>query len=94
MARAIVERYADQQIKSTPQHGESSYYRRRTPKDNELDIQRPLVDLIPHMRGCSSSHPAHFYWQGCKYRIELMPEDMPAFPSDLKIEFAIPNDSS
>lgn len=93
MAAAIVERYDDQQIKGIQQVGEATYYQRRTPKDNEIDIQRPFVELVPHMRGCGSAHPAFFYWQGCKYRIELIPEDVPIFPTDLKIEFAISNDS-
>jgi len=94
MAAAIVKRYGDQEIKGIQQNGETSCYPRRRPEDNEVDIHRPFVELIPHMRGCGSAHPAFFYWQGCKYLIELKPEDTPNSPPDLKIEFAIPNDSA
>jgi len=92
MAAAILERYQNQQIKGVQQNGETSYYQRRTPEDNEVDIQSSFVDLIPHMRGCGSGHPAFFYWQGCKFYIELKPEEAPKFPPDLKIDFAASND--
>lgn len=88
MTAAILERYDRQPFKSVPQQGEISYYKRRSPQDSELNIQRPLVDLIPHMRGCGNAYPAYFDWHGCRYRIVLIPERTPEFPNDLRIEFA------
>lgn len=94
MAAAISDRYGMQQIKSCPQRGEPSYRRRRKPEDSELDIQRPLSELIPHIRGCGSEYPAYFDLQGCRFRILLIPDQIPDFPSDLRIEFANASNSS
>lgn len=88
LAAAILERYPDRPPLGLPQQGEASFYPRRTPADSEVDISRSLAELIPHLRACGSGHRAFFDWHGCRYRIEITPEQTPDFPSDLRIEFA------
>lgn len=87
MAAEILDHFGSQPIKAIPQHGQASYYARRYPSDSVTDINKPLVDLIPHIRGCGSDYPAYVDWQGCRYRITLTPESSPVFPEDLQIEF-------
>lgn len=91
LAAAILERFADRPLTGVPQTGEATFYRRRKPADNEVDIRRPLAELIPHLRACEANHPALLVWQGCRYQISLTPERPPGFPDDLRIEF--PNDA-
>jgi methionyl-tRNA formyltransferase len=88
IAAAILNHFGNQPIRAMPQHGQASYYARRSPSDSGMDINQPLVDLIPHIRGCGSSYPAYVDWQGCRYRITLTPESLPVFPEDLQIEFS------
>ena len=87
LAAAILERFKGLPITGVPQVGMGSFYPRRRPEDNEVDISCSLVDLIPHLRACEARHPAFFDWQGCRYHIAITPEKMPGFPDDLRIEF-------
>lgn len=87
MAAEILERFESRQIEATPQSGEPTYNKRRMPSDSQVDPGRTLIDLVPHIRACSSAYPAYFDWNGCRYHISLEPRETPAFPTDLKIEF-------
>lgn len=88
LAAAILERYPDRLPAGVPQCGQASYHARRSPADSAVDPGRPLADLIPHLRACCSGHRAFFDWRGCRYRIEITPEETPGIPDDLRFEFA------
>jgi methionyl-tRNA formyltransferase len=60
---------------------------RRYPNDNEVDIDRPLRELIPHLRGVEPQHPAFFHMNGVKYLIEIKPESTPKKPNHVTIEY-------
>jgi len=86
LAAAILERFAGRPISGAPQCGAPTYYKRRIPQDNEVDLARPLAELVPHLRACEPRHPAWFTWRGARYRISIAAESPPAFPS-VRIEF-------
>lgn len=88
LAAAILKRFEDRTIVGKPQLGEATYYKRRIPDDSEVDVNKPLSDLLPHLRACGRDHRAFFDWQGCRYRIEITPEELPGLPSDMHIEFS------
>jgi methionyl-tRNA formyltransferase len=87
MAIVILERIRTKSLRTKPQIGRATYYNRRQLADNKIDVERRFVDLIPHIRGCESAHPAFFDWDGCRYNIILVPETPPNFPDDVTIEF-------
>jgi methionyl-tRNA formyltransferase len=88
LAAAIVDRFADRPMIGAPQRGVATYYSRRKPEDNEVDIERTLAELIPHLRACESRHPAFFYWRGSRYRLSITTDVHPGFPADLRIQFS------
>jgi methionyl-tRNA formyltransferase len=88
LAAAILERYPDSLPAGVPQRGVGGFYARRSSADSEVDPRRSLADLAPHLRACGSSHRAFFDWQGCRYSIEITPEEVPGIPDDLHFEFA------
>ena len=54
------------------QEGESSYYRRRTPADSELDPQKTLAELFDQLRIVDKTrYPAHISFRGHNYRIDI-----------------------
>lgn len=49
------------------QKGESSYWRKRTPEDSELDGNKTLFDLWNHIRICDNNrYPAYFIYNNKK----------------------------
>lgn len=58
-------------FKSRPQFGESSYYRKRTPKDSELDVDKTIKNQFNLLRICDSRFPAFFYLHGNKYEVSI-----------------------
>lgn len=67
------------------QKGKPSYYPRRYPQDNQFSPQQKLVECLPHLRACEPQHPAHFFYRGVKYIVEVRPEELPSFPADYEI---------
>lgn len=54
------------------QQGEPSYYRRRTPEDSRVDIDKPLREYLNLLRiSDPQRYPAFFEYAGQKYRIRL-----------------------
>ncbi len=50
----------------------ATYYKKRSPDDSELDIDKPLKDHINTLRICDPDrYPAFFYYQGVKYNIKI-----------------------
>lgn len=58
------------------QHGDPTYYPKRTAVDSELDIQKTLLELFPLLRIVDNDrYPAYFYLNGHKYIIRIEKAD-------------------
>jgi methionyl-tRNA formyltransferase len=64
---------------------QETYYARRYPKDNELNVNSTLASLVPSIKGSEKSHPSFFYYKGDKFIISIKPSIPPSMPDDLKI---------
>jgi len=69
------------------QRERGTYFKKRIPEDNEVDINSQLSAVINHIRACERTHPAYFYFNQTKYIINIRPETEPNFPEDLEIFF-------
>lgn len=87
LAARILDRFGGERIAGRTQQGIGSYFPRRKPEQNIVDLTDSLENLIPKLRACEPSHPAHFIFHGKKYIIEIYPEIEPQFPEDIEIEF-------
>ena len=83
MIRKILKKFKNKNIEGKKQKGKSTFYKRRTPKDNELKGKK----VINHLRACEKHHPAFFYYKKEKFIVTIYPEKPPTFPSDLQISF-------
>lgn len=60
------------QFSARPQLGESTFYRKRLPKDGELDVDKTLRENFPLLRIGNNEHwPSFFYLNGVKYVLEI-----------------------
>jgi methionyl-tRNA formyltransferase len=66
---------------------QETYYKRRYPKDNKLDIDTSIKRLIPTLKGCEDAHPAFFEYKGDEFEISIRPVENPVFPKDLEISY-------
>lgn len=87
LAARVLDRFEGRPLHGRPQSGEGSYYPRRRPEENEIDVRRTFVDLIPHLRACESDHPAYFFHEGEKYLIDIRPARPAEFPEAVEIVF-------
>lgn len=56
----------------SPQHGEPSYYRRRSAADSQIDVHKPLAEAFDLLRIADPERfPAFFEYRGQKYRIRI-----------------------
>ena len=63
-------------IKGYKQHGISTYYNRRTPKDSELDINKTINDQFNLLRIVdNNNYPAFFIKNNIKYIIKIEKSD-------------------
>lgn len=59
-------------VKTTEQTGEGSFYRRRSTKDGELDIDKSIREQFNLLRiGNNEDWPSHFYIGGHKYVLKI-----------------------
>lgn len=59
-------------IKGIPQLGTSSYYKRRIPKDSELDINKTIADQFNLLRVSDNErYPSFFIKDGVKYIVKI-----------------------
>jgi len=59
-------------LKPVPQKGKPTYYRKRTPHDSELDINRTIKEQFNLLRIVDNEmFPAFFYYRGKKYIIKV-----------------------
>ena len=59
-------------IKKIPQEGEPSYFPRRKPEDNELDVNKTIKEQFDLMRTADNErYPCFFNFKGHSYKITL-----------------------
>ena len=87
LSAKLLERFPDGRLRGKPQAGPASWYSRRRPEQNEVPLDKPLGELVPHLRACEARHPAFFLYQGIRYDIRIAPAAPPPFPADLEFEF-------
>lgn len=88
----ILHRFGQTSMIGSPQRGQGSFRPRRRPEDNEIEVDKPFRELIPHLRACEDRHPAYFAHQGCRYFVSVRSEVEASFPSDLVVSFPRPMD--
>jgi len=58
------------------QSGEASYFRRRHPRDSELDVSKSIASQFPLLRVVDNiRYPAFFHYAGHRYRIQIEKDD-------------------
>jgi methionyl-tRNA formyltransferase len=63
-------------IQPMPQTGEGSHYRRRTPEDSRLDVNRSIAEQFDLLRVADTDrYPAFFDYRGHRYQIQLKKAD-------------------
>jgi len=69
----MIERYLlNYPIKANKQIGKESFYQKRTPKNQELDINKTIKEQFNKLRVCDNKrYPAHFYINGKKYILKI-----------------------
>ena len=61
-----------EKIKTFEQIGEPSYFSRRTPKDSELDVNKPISELFNLLRVVDNErYPAFFKFRGRKFKLRI-----------------------
>ncbi len=56
----------------TPQEGEPSFYRKRSPADSKLDVTKPLAEQFDLLRAVDNeAYPAWFEHNGCRYTVKI-----------------------
>ena len=75
------------QIYYCKQEGKGSYRARRFPDDNEVQTSKTLDSMISTFVLLRSKNPAFFYYKEIKYIINIFPDNEPAFPEKIKIEY-------
>ena len=65
-----------EKLKPKKQRGKSTFYRRRTPADSELDINKTIKEQFNLLRIVNNENfPAFFYHKGHKYIIKIYKAD-------------------
>ncbi len=73
----IIERFLKKfpHVYSTKQFGKGSFYKRRFPKDNELDINKSIKEQFNLLRlGDNDNFPSFFYYKKKKYILKIFKE--------------------
>ena len=83
----ILLKFEKAKIIGLPQVGKGTFFHRRRPDQNEINIDSTFIDLLPHIRGCEKEHPAYFLFNNERFNIYIEPVNKPLFPSDLEIVF-------
>ncbi len=64
-------------ISGKKQKGKATYYPRRRPEHSELDIRKPLKNLISQLRVADNErYPAFFFYKNKKYILKIYKEDV------------------
>ena len=87
LIKKLLDKWPDCNFITRKQEGIESYRPRRFPEDNEVQISKSLDSMRPHLRSVEDSNPAFFYYKNIKYIISIFPDNKPAFPEKIKIEY-------
>jgi methionyl-tRNA formyltransferase len=74
----MVKKYIDEfdSMIGVPQSGEETFYPRRRQKENELDVNKTIVEQFNLLRVVDNErYPAHFYLNGKKYILKIYKDD-------------------
>lgn len=74
LTKKIIKQYINEfnTIKGIPQSGEESFYPRRKQKENELDINKTILEQFNLLRIVDNErYPAHFYVGNKKYILKI-----------------------
>jgi methionyl-tRNA formyltransferase len=68
---------SNKNVKPRPQSGQPSYYRRRTPKDSELDVEKSIAEQFNLFRIVDNyRYPAFFRFKGRKFKLTITDEGL------------------
>tara|TARA_Y100001970_G_scaffold280408_1_gene389350 strand:- start:2801 stop:3460 length:660 start_codon:yes stop_codon:yes gene_type:complete len=68
----FIDNYPEILKKAKSQTGKSSFYKKRTPLDSELDINKSILDQIDLLRIVDNRRfPAYFYYKEEKFKIKI-----------------------
>lgn len=85
MCEEFVKNYLIWVKKGWKQDGESTYYRRRTPEDSQIDISKPIQEQFNLLRVVDNErYPAYFNFQGEKYILKIYREEVKAVKETCK----------
>lgn len=88
LTRMLLERSVPAGLNGRKQTGLASWWPRRNPQENEIDIKLPFESIISHLRACEEGHPAFFMYDGVRYLVSVRPEIPSTFPADVEIVFS------
>jgi methionyl-tRNA formyltransferase len=89
MISKIIEKFEGVAITGIKQdNAKETYYKRRYPENNKLNITKCLESLMPILKACEDNHPAFFEYEGDEFIISIKPKAPPTFPEDLEIVFS------
>lgn len=74
----MVTKYIDEfeSMTGIPQSGDETFYPRRRQKENELDINKTILDQFNLLRVVDNErYPAHFYFKDKKYILKIYKDD-------------------
>ncbi len=54
---------------------EATWWRRRTPENSVVDLNKPLIELIDYLRALPKSAPAFFDYKGRRFYLTMEPAD-------------------
>jgi methionyl-tRNA formyltransferase len=87
LIKEILARFEGKKLEGIRQTGKDSFYKKRSPEDNEISPDVKVADIIDHLRACERSHSAYFIYNDIKYFIYIEPAEKPDFPDDLEVKF-------
>lgn len=87
LIKMILEKFDNFELIGKPQHGVSTFRKRRYKIDNEIDINLRMIELVDHLRATENRSPSFFKYNNIKFIVKIEPENIPEFPVDLEIIF-------
>lgn len=89
MIGMIIEKFNGAELTGIEQDNtKETYYKRRYPENNKLNITKDLESLVPILKACEDNHPAFFEYKGDEFIISIKPKEAPSFPKDLEVFFS------
>lgn len=87
LTKQILDHFDGREIQGIEQIGKETFWKRRCPEDNEININESLQSRLTHLRACEKTHPAFFWYKKIKYNIFIEPDIVPTFPKEIEVIF-------